>query len=190
MMLLAVEAANAVHGPAATSGLPPWGWAVGIAGTLLAAFAGAYLALRRFSISQVRSHDDEWREVTYRFRTSGPLRFGTEMVELLGGVAAELERLSSHKRSRRNAPAPAAKAPPTAVAEEQPPDSLAAATRVGVAREERLEAYRRARQLLGQGHDAWTVREFTGLKLAELDLIASSTGHPPRPTPVAVEANS
>jgi hypothetical protein len=180
MLLLAAEAASAAHGPAAGVALPAWGWAAGIAGTLVSAFAGAYLALRRFSISQVRSHDD-WREVTYRFRTSGPLRFGTEMVELLGGVAAELERLA-HRRSRRDAPQADATAPRAAAADEQPPDSLASATRTGVAREERTEAYRRARSLLGQGHDAWTVRELTGLKLAELDLIASSTGQTPAPT--------
>jgi hypothetical protein len=105
------------------------------------------------------------------------------MVQLLGGVAAELERLT-HLRSRSSAPRSGAEAPRTAPPDVRParagePDSLAGATPVGSAREGRAESYRRARQLLAQGHDAWTVREMTGLTLAELDLLASTAGHPP-----------
>jgi hypothetical protein len=116
------------------------------------------------------------------------------MVHLLGGVAAELERLA-HLRSR-GAPAPggeldtpaAARDTPVAGAE-QHPDSLADATRMPGARDARADVYRRARRLLGQGHEAWAVRELTGLTLAELDLLAASAGSAPPPGP-AVEVKS
>jgi len=174
MLLLAAEAARTQAGPAPATGAPVWTWLALPAVAAVAALLGAHVARRRAARPAVRTGDG-WREVTYRFRGRAPLKFQNETVEMLGDVVAELERRSP-QRGRRPAapavsPAPESARPEHTVAE----GSLAAATRGG-AKGDRTAAYRRARRLLAEGHDAWAVRELTGLKLAELDLLTSAAG--------------
>jgi hypothetical protein len=186
MLLLAAEAASATQGTTASAAGLPWLWAFVVVGTLASSFAGAYLGLRSFSISHVRA-DGDWREVTYRFKAKGPLKYGTSMLEVLNGAVGELERMTPKARSQRRAktaPEPVTPAADAAL------DTLAAATPMAGTSENRSEAYQRARRLLAAGNDAWTVRELTGLKLAELDLLTSTGAGSPPVKPETVGAKS
>jgi hypothetical protein len=194
LQLLAAEAADLAYGSSGTGGPPGWVWMLAIVGTLFSAFGGAYFGLRRFSISHVRTHEG-WREITYRFRAKGPLRFGGDVIQRLGAVIADLEQLTPVIGSRRRSPTPApeeAPRAPAAPSEPKPPvqfvrrtepepTSPSPPTNGGSAPKPRLRGradrsanYERARRLLGEGHDPWTVRELTGLKLAELDLLGAT----------------
>lgn len=200
--LLAAEASRvAAAGPGAT-GPASWGvLGVFLLGTMAAAFAGTWLGARRVAQAGGRNG---WRELTYRFRSGTPLRLKTETLQRLSGVLGELEEIGSDLRKRRDGE-PAApeeersgasagtdsgdppavtfrrRAPlaaPPAFPRREPAEAAAPqATEPAPARpRERRAAYERARQLLREGADPGVVREITGLKSAEVDLLRAAPG--------------
>lgn len=203
--LLAQEATR-LAGASTGLHVSPWMLVLFCLGTLVAAFCGSYFGLWRPTIGSVRDKDG-WREVTYRFRSSSPLKISGHMLNRMTGVLGEIEDLGSRIReltpgggpaqgrprppsreSGRDRPARPAEdrepvrfsreivepltASPAPAAPEVPP--TAAPERKGRradGADERRATVMRARRLLEQGHDPATVREVTGLNLAELDMI-------------------
>lgn len=140
----------------AAGGLGPWSVVLVLLTAGLAAFGGTYLGLRRFSFCRLREQDG-WREVTYRFR-GGPVRLAGDLVGRLPGLMDEIEELG--ERLRQTSP----------THEEEAPRAVEPQVRQD-AHEDRDARYSRARSLLRDGHDPVTVRELTGLKTAEIDLL-------------------
>jgi hypothetical protein len=199
--ILARESADAAGAwlTADAAGAPVWAL-VALAVLLpLAAFAGAYVGLRRYTFCRVREHDG-WREITYRFR-SAPVTIRGETWGKMTGLLAELEKLGGDLSAGdpRRALAADADAVPepmpepasaetvspvadTPAPEESPAVTFARRPRGRRARPAaalapattgpaREQRYREARRLLSQGHDPDTVRALTGLKTAEVDLL-------------------
>ena len=208
--LLAAEAARIASGlGAAAAPISPWAVALFCLGTLAAAFCGSYFGLWRPAFGRVRD-EDGWREVTYRFKSSSPLKISDHMLHRMTGVIGDLEDLGVRIRkmtavptaatplptpkarrqmARSEPPSPPAD-PPKEVeflrrtVEEPEPEPAPEQMSVTVPpiepedrgggppeRDGHRATVQRARRLLEEGHDAQTVREITGLKLAELDLI-------------------
>jgi hypothetical protein len=195
--LLAAEAARFGAPVAAPTGTP---WAlIGtlFGATLVAAWFGTRLGLRGFAFGRLREKDG-WREVTYRFRSQGPMQVRKDLLPRLEGLVGELEDLGAKVRRvaapgepavafakpvapvrfRREGEArgtttvePPARpdAPPDRA--ESPPESAAPPAPPAEAPADRSETYRRARRLLAEGREPGEVREATGLKLAEIDLL-------------------
>lgn len=204
--LLAAEASRlAVPGGASAAASVSWELiAVMLLGTMAAAFAGTYVGARRFT--HVRGPDG-WRELTYRFRSGTPLRLKTDTLRRLSGVLGELEEIGSDLRMKREETGPtkdsAASAPDNATTPAAPrvdeardvtfrrraplpggttppADAPRAATEPMRARaRERRTAYERARRLLREGADPAAVREMTGLKAVEVDLLRAAPGTGP-----------
>jgi hypothetical protein len=168
-----------------------------VLGTLLASLLGTWIGFRSLAVGRIRERDG-WRELTYRFRSPGPLRAAPDLLGRMAGVLDEIEDLG--RRMRGEPPAaptgPGALAPGPARggvrfrrsdgteglrARWAPPDDgpRPAAPTAGSAPRggrDRAAAYREARGLLRAGQDRESVRRATGLKLAEIDLLRCAPG--------------
>jgi hypothetical protein len=199
--LLAAEIARLAAAPSPVQATAvPWAMIVALfAGTMLAAFLGTYAGARR----QLLRGGKDWRELTYRFRAGKPLRLKKDTLARLNGLLGDLEELGTDLRkvSGGAVPAPAAGAPTVtsapASSEGDAPAGAPDEPRPGLAsvlfprggfprksaaptassappRRDRRTTYERARRLLEKGHDVATIRELTGLKTAELDLLRAA----------------
>jgi hypothetical protein len=193
--LLAAEIARLAAAPSPVQATAvPWATIGALfAGTMLAAFLGTYAGARR----QVLRGGKDWRELTYRFRAGKPLRLKQDTLTRLNGLLGDLEEIGTDLRKVGSGGAPAVAATPTTAtttAAEAPagpraglagalfhrggfPRKLAAPPTAASApqpRRDRRSAYERARRLLEKGHDVATIRELTGLKTAELDLLRAA----------------
>ena len=151
--------------------------------TIFAAFLGSAIGVRNFSFRRVRDNGD-WREITYRYRSGKPVAVGRETFERMQGVLGQIEDLGDRvRRARRstapNLPAEEPESPPArppAVPAELPRPTRGDSEPRPRSRVRRTERFRRARRLLGEGRDPALVRQITGLRQAELDLLRSSPG--------------
>jgi len=170
--------------------LPPGPVGGAALGALALAALATYLVTRARAREATGSRAGEVREVTWRFRSPQPIRIGGESTHRVAQVLDEIEQLGQQLRAITTAPRPD---PPARVPEASPepePEPVVFARRAPVAaartpepepapieggvqsRAQLREAiYTQARRLLRAGGDRFAVREATGLKLAEIDLL-------------------
>lgn len=175
--MLATEAAQFAAAPSPADAATMTWAALGalVAATMLAASCGTYLATRR--MTRVASRGKGWREVTYRFKSGKPMRLKHETLSRLSGLLGDLEDLGSDLRkvngaATENRDDPDAESPRRVTfRRRRPPVPATPAAPARGRRADREDAYRRARRLLADGHDAAMVRDMTGLKAIEVDLL-------------------
>ena len=154
----------------------------------------AYLVTRARARAAADRTSGEVREVTWRFRSPQPIRVGRESAHRVAAVLDEIEELGQKLRAITTAPsekrdlAPHPERPdpdlspgPEAVvfarrsqvaAPPEPEPAPAPVEGAGMSRLQLREAvYTQARRLLRAGKGRSAVREATGLKLAEIDLL-------------------
>jgi hypothetical protein len=104
--LLAREAADvlapAAAGPSGSIGLV----AAVLVAVLLASAAGTWIGLRSHSVTRVRERHG-WRELTYRFRSPGPVRVDGDVLGRLAGILDEVEVLGARLKGATLTPATA-----------------------------------------------------------------------------------
>jgi len=167
--LLAAEAARltAAQGPAHTSPVPWILITTLLAGTMLAAFLGTYAGARR----QLLRGGNDWRELTYRFRSGRPLRLKQDAVARLSALLSDLEGAGTDRERASEptfAPVPGGDAP----AAEPPTEAPAAASNRG----DHRRAYERTRRVLGTGYDTAAGRERPGTAEPDpLDVVPAGT---------------
>jgi hypothetical protein len=169
----------------------------GLALGLLAIVATlVYLVIQSRLRRKVEAGAGEMREVTWRFRSPQPIRVNGKSAHRVAEVLDEIEQLGKQLRAITTGEAssePAAALPAASVATSEPvvftrrepsrqagqtvpaPAPANAPVRIESAETPRLQrrevAYSQARRLLRSGQDRLAVREATGLKLAEIDLL-------------------